>query len=113
VFLADGASATMRGLMPQVSLGEIVDMVGGRFDGPRDRVIRAVAPLAEAEADALSFLENPKYAAQVATTNAGAILVANDLEGADERWIRVESPRLAMARVIGEWFDRRPIPRGI
>ena len=113
MFLADLSSATMRGLMPQVSLGEIVDKVGGRFDGPRDRVIRAVAPLAEAGADALSFLENPKYASQVATTNAGAILVANDLEGNDERWIRVESPRLAMARVIGEWFDRRPMPRGI
>jgi UDP-3-O-[3-hydroxymyristoyl] glucosamine N-acyltransferase len=99
--------------MPQVSLGEIVDKVGGRSNGPRDRIIRAVAPLAEATPDALSFLDNPKYESQIRTTRAGAILVSNDLTGDDERWIRVENPRLALATVVAEWFDRRPMPIGV
>jgi UDP-3-O-[3-hydroxymyristoyl] glucosamine N-acyltransferase len=99
--------------MPQVSLGEIVDKVGGRFDGPRDRVIRAVAPLGEATPDALSFLENPKYESLVRTTRAGAILVSSDLAGDDARWIRVDNPRLAFATVVAEWFSRRPMPIGI
>ncbi len=99
--------------MPQVSVGEIVDKVGGRSSGPRDRVIRAVAPLSEATPDALSFLENPKYESQIQTTRAGAILVSCDLTGDDARWIRVQNPRQALEAVVAEWFDRRPKPIGI
>ena len=62
--------------MSAVSISDIVELVGGRYDGPGDRSIRGVAALADAADDQLSFLSNPKYTAQVATTGAGAILVA-------------------------------------
>jgi UDP-3-O-[3-hydroxymyristoyl] glucosamine N-acyltransferase len=87
-----------------VSISDIVELVGGRYDGPGDRSIRGVAPLAEAGDDQLSFLSNPKYTAQVTTTRAGAILVSNDLPGDDPRYIRVASPYLAWATVIERWF---------
>ena len=96
-----------------VPISEIVDLVGGRYDGPRDLTVHGVATLADAEPESLSFLENPKYQSQVATSRAGAILVSEDLSGDDQRWIRVPAPRAAFSRVIAKWFDRRPTPIGI
>ncbi len=81
--------------MPTVSLGDIVDFVGGSYAGDREREISAVAPLANARPDQLSFLSHPKYSAQLPLTKAGAILVARSLEGHDARWIRVDHPYLS------------------
>src|SRR5450432_2485032 len=99
--------------MPTVPLGEIVDFVGGQYAGDRSRQVMAIAPLAEARGEQLSFLSNRKYAAQLAETKAGAILVPQNLEGDDERWVRVDHPYFAMARVATRWFTRRSIPPGI
>jgi UDP-3-O-[3-hydroxymyristoyl] glucosamine N-acyltransferase len=99
--------------VPAVSIKDIVELVGGRYDGPPDRSIRGVAALADAGDDQLSFLSNRKYTKQVATTKAGAILVANDLAGDDRRYIRVANPYLAWAMVIERWFTPRPGTAGV
>src|SRR5204862_5582996 len=99
--------------MPTVPLGEIVDCVGGHYVGDRNRRITTVAPLAEAAEEHLSFLSNRKYVAQLAQTKAGAILVPKDLEGEDERWIRVDNPYFSMARIMTRWFSARPMPKGL
>ena len=97
--------------MPTVPLGEIVDLVGGHYVGDRNRRVKAVAPLAEAHGEQLSFLSNRKYAAQLAQTKAGAILVPQNLEGEDERWIRVDDPYFAIAQIMTRWFSARPMPK--
>jgi UDP-3-O-[3-hydroxymyristoyl] glucosamine N-acyltransferase len=99
--------------MPSVSIGEIVDLIGGSYAGKRDRIISAVAPLAGANTGQLSFLSNRKYAAQLAASKAGAILVPQNLEGEDDRWIRVDDPYFAIARIMTKWFGARPMPKGI
>jgi UDP-3-O-[3-hydroxymyristoyl] glucosamine N-acyltransferase len=99
--------------MPTVPLGEIVDFVGGQYVGDRNREVSAVAPLAEACEEHLSFLSNRKYAAQLAQTKAGAILVPQNLEGDDDRWIRVDDPYFAIARIMTRWFSARPRPKGV
>jgi UDP-3-O-[3-hydroxymyristoyl] glucosamine N-acyltransferase len=99
--------------MPPVAISEIVAFVQGRYDGPRELMIETVAPLASANERQLSFLSNPKYAAQLATTRAAAVLVANDVEGDDARFIRVADPYFAFASVLTRWFAERPAPRGI
>jgi len=99
--------------MPTVPLGEIVDFVGGQYAGDRSRSVTTVAPLAEASDEHLSFLSNRKYASQLAETKAGAILVPTNLEGEDERWIRVEDPYFAIARIMTRWFSTRPMPKGV
>ena len=99
--------------MPSVSIGEIVDLIGGSYAGKRDRIISAVAPLAGANTGQLSFLSNRKYAAQLAASKAGAILVPQNLEGKDDRWIRVDDPYFAIARIMTKWFGARPMPKGI
>jgi UDP-3-O-[3-hydroxymyristoyl] glucosamine N-acyltransferase len=99
--------------MAAVSLGEIVDLAGGEFAGDRSRMVSAVAPLASANGDQLSFLSNRKYAAELEATRAGAILVPKNLEGNDDRWIRVDDPYFAFARIMTCWFSNRPRPKGI
>ena len=99
--------------MSAVSIGEIVDFVGGEFAGPRDALIQSVAPLASANGHQLTFLSNRKYAAELAATKAGAILVPKKLEGADPRWIRVDDPYFALAKIMTRWFSNRPMPKGV
>jgi UDP-3-O-[3-hydroxymyristoyl] glucosamine N-acyltransferase len=99
--------------VPEVPLTEIAALVGGRYDGPRNRAVRGVGTLAEASEEQLSFLSNPKYASQLATTRAGAILVANDVAGDDARYVRVANPYLAWAKVIERWFTPRGMAAGI
>ena len=99
--------------MPSVSLGEIVDFVGGEYVGTRELLITTVAPLTDATADQLSFLSNRKYVSQLARTNAGAVLVPTNLEGENDRWIRVEDPYFAISRIMARWFGARPKPKGI
>jgi UDP-3-O-[3-hydroxymyristoyl] glucosamine N-acyltransferase len=99
--------------MPSVSLQEIADLVGGEFAGDRSRTVSTVAPLASARADQLSFLSNRKYAGELAATKAGAILVPKTLEGNDARWIRVDDPYFAFAKIMTRWFSNRPLPKGV
>jgi len=99
-------------LMPSVSLSTIVSFVSGRYDGP-DASITGVAPLSEAGESHISFLSNPKYAPQLATTRAAAVLVADDLPGDSPQWIRVANPYFAMARVVAQFFASRPVPKGV
>jgi UDP-3-O-[3-hydroxymyristoyl] glucosamine N-acyltransferase len=99
--------------MPAVPIHEIVALVGGRYAGPESMAVHGIAPLAEATPEQLSFLANPKYAAQVPATRAGAVLVADDFSGGDARLIRVKNPYLAMATVAAKWFSARPRPEGI
>lgn len=99
--------------MPAVSISNIVAFVSGRYSGPEDVTIEGVLPLSEAGERHISFLSNPKYASQVESTRAAAVLVAEDLAGDDPRWIRVADPYIAMARVVARFFAGRPAPRGI
>src|SRR4051812_7745325 len=99
--------------MTGVSIGEIADFVGGEFTGDRARVIASVGPLASAKGDQLSFLSNRKYAAELAATGAGAVLVPRRLEGSDARWIRVDDPYFAFAKIMTRWFSDRPLPKGV
>jgi len=99
--------------MPDVTLGEIADFVGGTFAGARELAVDGVAPLDEAGQRQLSFLANPKYAPMLDSTRAAAVLVATATPGDSPRFIRVADPYFAMARVLARWFAARPAPSGI
>jgi UDP-3-O-[3-hydroxymyristoyl] glucosamine N-acyltransferase len=99
--------------MPEVTLGEIADFVGGKFEGPRETRISGVAPLSDATERHISFLSNPRYVPQLETTKAAAVLVEKDLDSRSARLIRVDNPYYAMARVVSRWFSRRPMPTGL
>jgi UDP-3-O-[3-hydroxymyristoyl] glucosamine N-acyltransferase len=97
--------------MPTV--GEIVEAVGGTFEGDRSVVIRGVRALADAGPGDLSFLSNPRYVQQLEATEAAAVLADPDTEGDPARLIRVRDPYFALATVLQKWFSVVPGPEGI
>ena len=94
----------------QIRLGDIVDSLGGQLHGERDKAISGLAPLESAGADQLSFLSNPKYQSQLATTQAGCVIVSpamRDAALARGAAIVADDPYLYFARVTQLWKARR------
>ena len=80
------------------SIAELAARVEGIIEGANNATINGVAALLEARPGDLSFLANPKYAAQVATTRASAVLVGKDWQGEHQAaLIRVDNPDRAFA----------------
>ncbi len=61
-----------------VSLGELATRFGCELAGDPERRVTRVATLANASGDALSFLANPAYRAELAGTRAGAVILRPD-----------------------------------
>lgn len=59
-----------------LTAGQVAERLNARVEGDAERVLRGVATLALAEADQLSWLGHEKYAAELAATRAGAVLLA-------------------------------------
>ncbi|MCD6176152.1 MAG: UDP-3-O-(3-hydroxymyristoyl)glucosamine N-acyltransferase, partial [Planctomycetes bacterium] len=66
--------------MPQKTLQEIADHIGGRVVGNPDVLIESASTLDQAGSGQITFLSNPKYAPQVKTTQAAAVLVSQEVE---------------------------------
>jgi len=58
-----------------VSLGELIDALGGELSGERSLVVRQVAPLASAQPDQIAYLENDAYRDALRVTRAGAVVL--------------------------------------
>jgi UDP-3-O-[3-hydroxymyristoyl] glucosamine N-acyltransferase len=107
--------------MQQFTLGEIAAALGVELVGPADaagRRIERIGALDSADAATLSFVSNPRYRSQLATSAAAALIVAPALR--DEALARdggrgvvllVDDPYLAFARLTQWWAERtRPAP---
>lgn len=89
-----------------LSLGQITDSLGGRLIGNPQHLIQKLAPLDTAQADALSFLSNPKYQSQLASTQAGCVIVSPAMVQAaqpDTALIVAENPYHYFARLTQLW----------
>ncbi|MDZ8119575.1 UDP-3-O-(3-hydroxymyristoyl)glucosamine N-acyltransferase [Pontiella agarivorans] len=92
-----------------MKLSDIAERVGGVLEGNGDLEITAVAGLREAARGDISFLANPKYAAQVAGTHASAVIVPQDWDRAGKcALIRVENSDQAFAQVAEFFYE--PVP---
>lgn len=88
------------------SLGDIVGALGGELVGPAGFQIRRLAPLATAQADELSFVAQARYAVQIQTTAAGALIVPDALKetaGSRGACIVADDPYLYFARLTQWW----------
>jgi len=89
-------------------LGAIVDALGGTLHGSREVVIERLAPLATARFTDLAFISQARYANQLQTTQAGALIVpASMQEAALQRGacIVTENPYLYFARLTQWWLN--------
>ena len=101
-----------------VALGEIVNRLGGELKGDAARRIKGLAPLESATSADIAFLANPAYARQLASTNAGCVIVAPAfVESVVERCAAIVAvdPYLYFARLTQWWAGatRPPEPPGI
>ena len=96
-----------------VRLDTIVDALGGELAGDGDLLITRLAPLDSADAGSLAFLANPRYAAQLGSTQAAAVIVApalRDAAVARGAAIVTPDPYLYFARLTQWWAARRRRP---
>jgi UDP-3-O-[3-hydroxymyristoyl] glucosamine N-acyltransferase len=90
----------------QLRLGSIVEALGGELCGDPERAIEGLASLEAATPSQLSFLSNPKYGQQLASSRAGCVIVAPAMrEAALARGdcIVSDQPYLYFARVTQLW----------
>lgn len=83
-----------------LTVSEIAKYLGGTVQGDGTIVISGLGTLETAGAEALTFVANPKYAARVAETSAGAVLMAHGGERYGRTIIEVANPYLGFAKML-------------
>ncbi len=96
--------------MTSYRLDELAARIGAKVVGDPATMIRAVRSLEAAGPDDLSFLHNRKYAAQAASSRAGAILVADPAALPGRNLLVTPEPYLGLANAL-ELVHPRPRPR--
>ena len=99
--------------MTAATLGEIAAQLGGELIGDPGLVIERLGPLETATAATLSFLANPRYQAQLASSAAACVIVApalRDAAAARGAALVAADPYLYFARLTQWWAKRRRAP---
>ncbi|MBC7617728.1 MAG: UDP-3-O-(3-hydroxymyristoyl)glucosamine N-acyltransferase [Candidatus Saccharibacteria bacterium] len=94
----------------QLTLGTIVESLGGELIGDPQKIISGVAPLESAKPSQLSFLSNPKYQTLLTASKAACVIVAPAMRNlAIDRGacIVTDLPYLYFARLTQLWQKQR------
>lgn len=92
-------------------LATVVEALGGQLHGDADLAIAGLAPLQAAGPGQISFLSNPKYQQQLASSQAGCVIVSPQFETlavARGTCIVTDQPYLYFARLTQLW--KRSLP---
>jgi UDP-3-O-[3-hydroxymyristoyl] glucosamine N-acyltransferase len=96
-----------------VTLGELAVRFGCELRGDPDAVVDSVAALGSAGPRAVSFLANPKYAAQLVATRAGAVILdAKSAASSPVPSLIVANPHATYARVATLLHPEPPLRPG-
>lgn len=88
------------------TLQELAEYLGGTVHGEGAVRITGLAPLEAAGPDKITFLANPKYAAKVAETKAGGVLMAPGAEAYGRNVIELANPYLGFAKLLTLFYTR-------
>jgi UDP-3-O-[3-hydroxymyristoyl] glucosamine N-acyltransferase len=89
-----------------LTLGAIVEALGGRLLGPSDMQVSGLAPLQTAQPSQISFLSQARYQSQLAASLAGCVIVAPAFEAQVAQRtsaIITDDPYLYFARLTRLW----------
>jgi len=90
--------------MEGMKLRDLASRLGGELAGDGSVLITGVAGVRYAGSSELSFIAQPRYAAEAARTKAGALIVSADWSAPSAcPVIKINKPEEAFARVAG-WF---------
>ena len=96
-----------------LSLGFIVQTLGGELIGSATQQVHRLAPLQSAGPDDISFLSHARYRAQLDTSRAGAVILAPGMQEAlagRAACILTADPYLYFARLTRLWRQQHPLP---
>ena len=94
-----------------MKLQDIAARIDCRLEGDGTIDIRGVAGIEDAGPGDLTFFTNPKYAAELRTTHASAVILGDTAEAAPCAMLRARQPYLAFARAVALFQDPwRPAP---
>ncbi len=94
-----------------LTLAALAERLGCRLEGDGGATIVGVADLATARADEIALFAHPRYKADAASTQAGAVIVAEDAPALGRPLLRTTSPVLAFARALALFHTPpRPAP---
>ena len=106
-----GPSAERMLYCADLKLREVAERLACRLDGDGDVDVNRVAGIDVAQAGDLTFLANSRYANALRSTQAAAVILADDAEAAPCSMLRTPTPYLAFARAVGLFGDAvRPCP---
>ena len=88
-----------------MKLQEIAQRIDCRLEGDGSLDIRGVAGIEDAGPGDLTFVANPKYAAELRDTRASAVILGESAEAAPCAMLRASQPYLAFARAVGLFVD--------
>ena len=96
-----------------LSLGFIVETLGGQLVGsPTQKVLR-LAPLQSAGPDDISFLSQARYRTQLESSQAGAVILAAEMQemaASRPACILTDNPYLYFSRLTRLWRQTHPLP---
>lgn len=95
---------------PHYTLGQLVDLVGGRLRGDGDVAITGVGDLASAGPNEAAWVSNPRYASKVAASRAGVVLVPADFGETPMPAILCERVDRSVALLLGAFAPEAPRP---
>ncbi len=99
--------------MTKITLEQLAERIGGEMVGDPHLELVGVAPLHIAAADQVSFLSNPRYAASLETTSAGAVIVSRDQDAPGLNLIRIDDPYLGFALAMDVFHFEPYDPAGV
>jgi len=97
-----------------LTLGQITRLLDGELEGDPDITVSGVAGIKDAGPGDLTFLANPRYSGQLASSRAACVIAGRGITTAAMPVIRVDDPSLAFAKAAGELLGiSRKRPSGI
>ncbi len=91
-----------------IKLSEIAAWIGAEIDGEPSIEITGLAKIEEAQPGHLSFIANPKYAKYIETTQASAVLVADDFPESDKTLLRTKNPYFSFLQCAQRMYQQEP-----
>jgi UDP-3-O-[3-hydroxymyristoyl] glucosamine N-acyltransferase len=86
--------------METKTLGELAEYVGGKVKGDANTVIKSASTLNRAGEGDISFLANPRYAKQLQTTKASAVIVDKERNDTKVPQLIAEDPYYAFMQIM-------------
>jgi UDP-3-O-[3-hydroxymyristoyl] glucosamine N-acyltransferase len=99
--------------MAAVRLADVAVRLGARLEGDGTFEVRGFRSLEEAGPADLSFVADPRQAARLATSRAGALILPEGIPAPDRPVLRTANPSLSLARALTLLYPVEARPAGI